>query len=85
MRSDNHLWQLSFEELAHKCRDLAQTRSSELEPGLREEAQRIQSGWTDVFAIDKHENDARERIAAATAALRKRTIELLVKADEQMA
>ena len=46
---------------------------------------RIQSGWTDVFAIDKHENDARERIAAATAALRKRTIELLVKADEQMA
>jgi len=82
MNSSSQLWQLSFEELAQKCQKLAQDNSSEMDPGLREEARRIYSAWTDAFSIDKHENDARERIAAATTSLRKRTIELLVKSGQ---
>lgn len=83
MRSNDHLWSLSFEELAHKCQELGHASSSTVDPHLREEARRIYGGWTDAFSITKDENDAAERIAAATASLRKRTIELLVKAEHE--
>lgn len=83
MRSNDQFWHLSLEELAHKCQQLAHDSSSEADPSLREEARRIYGGWTDAFSIDKHENDAQERIAAATASLRKRTIELLLKAEQE--
>jgi len=83
MRSNDHLWQLSFEELAHRCQELGHSPLSAVDPALCEEARRLYGAWTDAFSIDKHENDARERIAAATASLRKRTIELLVKAEQE--
>ena len=83
MRSDDHLWQLSPEALAHKCQELGHASTSAVDPSLREEARRIYGGWTEAFSISKHDNDARERIAAATASLRKRTIELLVKAHQE--
>ena len=83
MRSSDSLWQLTPEALAHKCQKLGHGNSSAVDPELREEARRIYGGWTDAFSIDKHDNDARERIAAATASLRKRTIELLVKAAQE--
>ena len=84
MRPSDHLWQLSFEELAHKCQELGHSRVSDGDPSLQEEARRIYGGWTDAFSIDKHEEDARERIAAATSSLRKRTIELLLKAEQHV-
>lgn len=83
MQSSNELWQLSFEELAHRCQQLGQDSSTDADPSLREEARRLYGGWTDAFSIDKHANDAAERIAADTASLRKRTIELLVKAEQE--
>lgn len=82
MRSSDNLWSLSFAELAHKCQQLGHSNLSGADPALQEEARRIYGGWTDAFSIDKHENDAAERIAAATSSLRKRTIELLVKAEQ---
>lgn len=82
MRSSDNLWKLSFEELAHKCQELGHNSSNDVDPSLREEARRIYGGWTEALAIDKHSNDAAERIAAATYALRKRTIELLMKAEQ---
>lgn len=83
MHSSDHLWNLSFEQLAHKCQELGHEGSSTVDPHLREEAQRIYVSWTDAFAINKNENDAAERIAAAMSSLRKRTIELLVKAEQE--
>ena len=83
MQSNDNLWQLSPEELARRCQELGQASPSELDPALAEEARSVYSGWTDAFSIDKHDNDARERIAAATASLRKRTIELLMKAEQE--
>jgi hypothetical protein len=82
MRSSDHFWQLSYEELAHKCQEMGHASASAVDPSLREEARRIYGGWTDAFSLDKHANDAEERFAAATASLRKRTIELLVKAEQ---
>lgn len=83
MQADHHLWQLSIEDLAKKCHELAQDDSGTVDPGLRDEARRIDAGWTDAFSIDGHANDAQERIAAATASLRNRTIELLLKAEQE--
>ncbi len=82
MRSSDHLWKLSFEELAHRCQELGHSSSSTAGHTLREEARRLYGGRTDAFSNDKHENDAEERRAAATASLRKRTIELLVKSEQ---
>lgn len=82
MRSSDHLWKLSFEELAHKCQELGHGSLPGSDPGHSEEARRLYRGWTDAFSINKHDNDAGERIAAATSALRKRTIELLVRAEQ---
>lgn len=84
MRSNDHLWQLSPEELAHRCQQLGHASSSPADPGLREEARRIYGGWTDAFSINKNDIDSRERVAAATASLRKRTIELLMKAEQEV-
>lgn len=83
MRPSDHLWKLSFEELARKCQELGHETSGTADPHLREEAQRIYVSWTDAFSIGKDENDAKERIAAAMASLRKRTIELLVKSEQE--
>jgi hypothetical protein len=83
MRSEDQLWQLSFEELAHRCQQLGHDSASTADPGLREEARRIYGGWTDAFSIDKSEIDSRERFAAASASLRKRTIELLTRAEQE--
>jgi len=82
MRPSDYLWKLSFDELAHKCQELGHGSVSGADPALQEEARRIYGGWTDAFSIDKHEEDAKERIAAATSSLRKRTIELLLKAEQ---
>lgn len=82
MHPSDHLWKLSFEELAQKCQELGHGDVKGGEAGLQEEARRLYSGWKDAFSIGKHDNDAAERIAAATSSLRKRTIELLVRAEQ---
>ncbi|HWG21104.1 MAG TPA: hypothetical protein VG225_11300 [Terracidiphilus sp.] len=73
------LWQLSFPELAGICQEIGHSTSPEIDPALREEARLLYGGWTDALSINKHEEGAAERQAGMTAALRKRTIELVFK------
>jgi hypothetical protein len=85
MQSSDDLWKLSYKELAYKCQELGQPSLSAMDTGVNQEARRLYGGWSAAFAIDKDANDAAERRAAATTSLRKRTIELLLKAEQRTA
>ena len=75
-----HLWKLTYKELAGLCQEMGHTGSNVLDPAHREEARRLYGGWSDALAIDvKHEDGGAERQANMANALRKRTIELLVR------
>ncbi len=75
-----HLWKLSYSELAGLCQEMGHSSSNLLDPEHREEARRLYGGWSDALAIDvKHTDGGAERQAGLTGALRKRTIELLMR------
>lgn len=80
--SGESLWKLSLAELAQRCKEIGHDTNSNVDPELQAEARRLYGGWMDAFSIDKHEDGAAERQAALTLALRKRTIEILVKSGQ---
>jgi hypothetical protein len=82
---NEHLWKLSYKELAGLCQEMGHSSSNVLDPEHREEARRLYGGWVDALAIDvKHEAGGAERQAGMAAALRKRTIELLVRSGQMV-
>ena len=77
--AEGNLWKLSYAQLARLCEEIARNPSRELDPHIKAEAERIDRGWADAFAINTHEEGAPARQASIMLALRKRTIELVVK------
>ena len=77
-----HLWSLSYEELAGLARELGHDHTGHEDPLLRDEAKRLEGGWADALAINRHAEGGAERQANMAAALRKRTIELMVKSGQ---
>jgi hypothetical protein len=80
-----HLWKLSYRELAGLCEQMGHSHSNVLDPEHREEARRLFGSWSDALAIDiKHDEGGAERQAGMASALRKRTIELLVRSGQMV-
>ena len=78
------LWKLSYSELAQYCQEIAQDGSRRLPLAIRDEALRIHNGWTDAASINTREEGGAERQANLMLALRKRTIELIVKTHPEL-
>ncbi len=75
-------WSLSDVVLAKNCRVIAESESAEITAAVKAEAMRLYGDWR--AAIDSTDNDRHERElrAGVMAALRKRTIQILVGLSE---
>ncbi len=71
-------WALSEMELAESCRLIAEGRCSRARISQRAEAMRVWMVWRDHLTPRRTREEAEER-AAILAALRRRTIQMLVK------
>jgi hypothetical protein len=72
-------WALKPVQLAHECRLIADGAIAEADEKLRAEARELASDWRTAIDMPRDEFDDQARRAARIAALRKRTIEILVK------
>ena len=75
-----NVWKLSYAGLAHACQVLGEDSSGGVSHEIREEARLLQAAWKDAMAIDLEQEGAATRQASMMLGLRKRTIELLIKA-----
>ncbi|HKF48104.1 MAG TPA: hypothetical protein VKB38_12155 [Terracidiphilus sp.] len=76
------LWKLSYADLAQRCQEVGHDKASKVDPLLREEVRLLHNAWADAFSINTHEEGGQQRQNQAIFALRKRTIELLIKTGE---
>jgi hypothetical protein len=81
--AEGNVWKLSYAELAHLCEEIAHNPKNH-DQHIRDEAMRIHHGWNDASSINTHEEGARERQVSMLLALRKRTIELVVKTGQAL-
>ncbi len=77
------LWSLTGAELAEECRAIAHDGSAKLNQDLKAEAERLYAGWQEALEKPVDDFDDRARHASQIAALRKRTIEVLIKIHEE--
>lgn len=84
MRYDarDNIWSLSSAELAEQCRAIA-TSQPPPDQKIREEAERLCTEWRTVIRLPNQEFGDRSRRASLIAALRRRTIEIVVKTRSQ--
>jgi hypothetical protein len=80
--AEGRLWKLSHPELAALCHELAHVASPQVGSDLRDEARRVSGAWADTLAINTREEGGAARQAAMASALRKRTIELILKSHQ---
>jgi carboxylesterase type B len=80
--AEGKLWKLSHPELAGLCHELAHLSSPQVDADLRDEARRVSGAWAETFAINTHEEGGAARQAGMASALRKRTIELILKSHQ---
>lgn len=73
------LWQLSDRQLAHSCLYIARGLFPEVKPFLRAHAMRVFLLWRDAIGASCRTQADFEQAAGSLAALRKRTIQLLVR------
>ncbi|MGA2671652.1 MAG: hypothetical protein ABSE99_00380 [Terracidiphilus sp.] len=81
--SGTSVWSLTSSQLAKECRLIAEGNSPAIDKALRDEARRLQTEWKDAIHMPEGEFGDKARRAAQMAALRKRTIEILVKVSPQ--
>jgi hypothetical protein len=72
-------WLLSDRQLAHSCLYIARGRFPGVKPFLRAQAMRVFLLWRDTINSQRQTQADFEQGAGALAALRKRTIQLLVR------
>jgi len=72
-------WALKPSQLAAECSSLAGADPATVEDDLRAEAAQLATEWKDAIQMPVDEFEAQARRAAQIAALRKRTIEILVR------
>ena len=80
--AEGKLWKLSYSELAELCQELAHISAPHVDATLRDEARRLSGAGADALAINTHEEGGAARQAATAGALRKRTIELIMKSHQ---
>ncbi|HVX57176.1 MAG TPA: hypothetical protein VHA37_05580 [Candidatus Saccharimonadales bacterium] len=80
--AEGKLWKLSYPELAEWCNELARLPLAQVGSALHDEARMLAAGWSDALAINTHEAGGAARQAGKASALRKRTIELILKSHQ---
>ncbi len=83
MRHDDSradIWSLTATELALECLDLAQGSTPGIDKPHQLEAGRLYAEWQEAIHLPKLNAFDKSRRAALIAGLRKRTIEILIKA-----
>lgn len=80
--AEGKLWKLSYPELAELCQELAHLPSPQIQTDLRNEARLVSGAWSEALAINTHQEGGAARQAAMVSALRKRTIELILKSHQ---
>jgi hypothetical protein len=78
-RVQSNYWSQSDLELARNCRVLAESRSTSVDSALKAEARNLYAEWCGAINFPDDDRQERVRRAALLAALRKRTIQILVK------
>lgn len=76
-------WQLRSSELAEECLTLLDDRSLTSAPELHRELNMISRSWSETFEMPTESFEEQARRAARIGALRKRTIELLVRIEKR--
>lgn len=76
---DRNFWAFSFKKLAQHCQEVADDNSPQLNPALRLEAQRLCGAWAEALVLPDDGFEQSSRRISILSALRKRTIEILVK------
>jgi hypothetical protein len=76
---DRNFWAFSFKKLAQYCQEVADDNSPQLDPALRVEAKRLIGAWSESLALPEDGFEQSSRRISILSALRKRTIEILVK------
>jgi len=76
-RSD--FWSLNSEALAEQCSLIAHSDPAAIDDRTRAEAGQLFEEWEEAIHMPEVEFEDKERRAAQLAALRKRTIEILVR------
>jgi len=80
--AEGKLWKLSYPELAELCHQLAHVSSPLVDAILRDEARRVSASWTEALSINTQHEGGAARQASMASALRKRTIELILKSHQ---
>lgn len=75
------LWSLKPSQLKSECRALAEKSGLEVNEALRDEAARLAIEWQEALGMRLDSAFEESRRAALIAALRRRTIEILIKAS----
>lgn len=86
MRHDDtrdDVWALSSSGLASRCREIAEGSLPAEDKALQAEAGRLSVEWRDALSLPNEEFGDQARRTALTLALRKRTIEILLKISQR--
>jgi hypothetical protein len=86
MRHDDtrdDIWSLSSSQLATRCSSIAESDSPAADEALRAEAERLHAEWQDALHLPHEDFDEQARRSALLLALRKRTIEILVRIGQR--
>ncbi len=77
--SSSSYWSMSDIELARNCRAIAESRSASITDAIKAEARRLYGDWRNAINFPEGDRQEKARRATIMAALRKRTIQILVK------
>ena len=86
MRHDDtrdDIWSLSSSQLASRCRAIADGDLSPGDQDLQAEAARLHVEWEDALHLPNEDFEEQARRSALLLALRKRTIEILLKISQR--
>ena len=72
-------WSMKPSELGEECSSIARAVHSTVDPRLRAEAGQLATEWREAINLPMHNALDESRRAALIAALRRRTIEILIK------
>jgi hypothetical protein len=72
-------WSMSDIELARNCRAIAESSSASITDAMKAEAKRLYGDWRDAINFPENGRQERARRATTMAALRKRSIQIMVK------
>jgi hypothetical protein len=73
-----NFWSMHSSQLRDQCIEIADTAPTGVEPALQAEARQLAIEWQEAIDIQSEDVFVQSRKASLVAALRKRTIEILV-------